>query len=380
MVGQFSGRRLVICDEADMLESTLLNFISLTLSGRVLRKFNIHSPDYLTAAEGKGVANWIKWAKDVENVLLQKLMSAKSTLQNLEYRYGLDYVPTVQARNDVEHLTSLTSQVNMFMTYVDDTWLLERGEHPRHHLTFRPLWLTPELTRQFFLRHADKFVLMSATLPPRPVLSKILGIPAGDIDYFTAPSLFDPERRRVFVRPLAKLTYKTMNQGVPKIVRGVQRVMDAYPEVKGLIHTVSYFLRDQVMELNDSRLITHNSENRQQIVEKFQTSTQPLVLVSPSNERGLSLPYDMCRFIVWAKAPYLNISDKVVNRRIYSSAIGSQWYQAMMVMSVVQGCGRGTRSADDWCDSFLLDESVVDVIRQKPGLWPLWWRQALRWE
>jgi Rad3-related DNA helicase len=64
------------------------------------------------------------------------------------------------------------------------------------------------------------------------------------------------------------------------------------------------------MNINNPRLVTHNTQDRSEVIQRFKKSREPLVLVSPSCERGLSLDDDQCRFIIFAKAPFLSLNDK----------------------------------------------------------------------
>jgi Rad3-related DNA helicase len=131
-----------------------------------------------------------------------------------------------------------------------------------------------------------------------------------------------------------------------------------------------------VMAIGDPRLVTHNGANKISAIDDFKASDKPLVMVSPSSERGISLDGEMCRWIVFLKAPYLNLSDKLVNARLYRSPVGSLWYKSNMLMSVVQGCGRGVRSINDKCVSYILDSQVVKAITENPTLVPYWFREA----
>lgn len=106
-------------------------------------------------------------------------------------------------------------------------------------------------------------------------------------------------------------------------------------------------------------------------------SREPLILVSPSMERGVSLDDSLCRFIIWLKAPYLSMADKLVGARLYGSQIGNIWYKSQMLLSIVQGCGRGVRSDTDYCTTYLLDDQIRKAISKNPGMVPGWFREAL---
>lgn len=283
-VGKFSGRRVVVIDEADSLENSLYQFVSLNISRRVLERYGIKLPDYKTVSTDNGLANWQRWGVETHAELsteLAKLNRLADIYSGEEDDYDL-------LNQSIERLEALTRKLKIFKTYLDRTWLLETrtdnwGSEVYH---FRPLWLNPELSQHFLWSHAEKFVLMSATFPPLEVLSRVLGIPLSDTDQISIPSAFDPDSRRVIVRPVANLTSKTMEAETPKVIREIKKILSVHPNEKGLIHTVSYSLASEIMRIKNPRLITHNSKDKIEVLEHFKQSKNPLVFVSPSSERG----------------------------------------------------------------------------------------------
>jgi Rad3-related DNA helicase len=132
--------------------------------------------------------------------------------------------------------------------------------------------------------------------------------------------------------------------------------------------------------VNNSRLITHNSKDRQEVIDEFVGSNEPLVLISPSIERGLSLEEDKCRFIIIAKCPYLSLGDKVTAARLYSSKIGQIWYGSNAALTVIQMSGRAVRSNTDQADTYLLDMKIKELILKNPSWFPEWWLDSLNFD
>ena len=62
-------------------------------------------------------------------------------------------------------------------------------------------------------------------------------------------------------------------------------------------------------------IITHNSNNRENVLNKFRESSAPMVLISPSMNEGVDLPGDLCRFQIIFKLPYLPFEDPWVKKR-----------------------------------------------------------------
>jgi Rad3-related DNA helicase len=277
-----------------------------------------------------------------------------------------------------EKLTGILRKLNMFVECVDATWIYEEREWDgKKNISLKPTWITRELAERYVWGHGKKFVLMSATFPPLPVLAKVLGLNIGDIDYREFPSTFPAENRPVILNSVANLVYAEMEVESEKVLGEIRRLLEKHKGDKGLIHTVSYKLTRMVLDIGDPRLVSHNGNDKILAIEDFKASDQPLVMVSPSSERGISLDGEKCRFIIWVKAPYLNLKDKMVSARLYKNAVGSLWYRSATLMTIVQGCGRGVRSKDDYCITYILDKQIVRLLTENPSLVPMWFKEGI---
>lgn len=373
-IGRFSGQEFVVVDEADSLENTLINFVTLTFTRYALRRIGMDEEAAKLKMTSKFKEELIQSWKDFGqralyrvNSILEKLKKNIKSAQNSSQLENL--------MDEQKKITRLKEKIVLFLGNVDDTWMLDNQEDK---LIFRPLWMKPKLADKFLWQHGKKFVLMSASFYSRPILAKTLGLDVDDIDYHMIPSQFPVENRPVYVVPAANLTAKTSDVEIPKLIPAIRRIAASRPNVKGIIHAVSYSLAHKIVDaLDDPRYITHNSTDRQETLDRFMESDDPLILVSPSLERGVSLADDLCRLVIVAKAPYLSLGDKIVSARLFSSRMGSDWYKATMMLTVLQMTGRGVRSATDYAECFILDDQVKNAITSRPGFLPGWWMDAL---
>lgn len=380
-VGQFSGNELIVIDEADSLDKALYDFITITINDKQLKKLDIGLPNYKTACDN-GILDWKRWAGAVSVALNTISLQHTREIEGwdvIESQWQIDYM------KEHERINDLRNKFGIFLKYVDKDWIYEEKDvwlpsGTIKTFTFKPLWLNETITDLFLWRHAKKFVLLSATFPPPAVISKVLGIPRDEIDYTVIPTQFPAENRRAIIVPVASMIYKDMEAETPKMVEAVKLIVQHHEGEKGLIHTVSYKLRDRIMDLGNTRFITHGPKDKIEQLEFFRNSKKPLVFVSPSSERGISLDDDLCRFIILCKAPFLSLGDKGVKLRVYSGQVGQLWYTADMLLTVVQALGRGNRSMTDWCVSYLLDEQIEKAIIKKPSIMPGWFRDALEFE
>lgn len=372
-VGKFSNAPFMIIDEADNLENALINFISLTFTDYGFEKLGLTGPARRTAKSKLGIEPWIDFAQIAEvraRDLLKKLDSEIDEWDDISQDWQIRKIKWRERVNGTLH------KIRMFLKHVNKTWLYDDRQEGTY--TFRPLWLTEELVEDFLWKHGQRFVLMSASFLPVHILSKTLGMPIDEIDYLQVPSTFPPDRRPIHINPVANITSKTKDVEYQKLIPEIRRILAHHENEKGLIHCVSYELGKMIMnEIDDKRLMIHNSNDRQSVLDYFINSPDPDVLVSPSMDRGVSFNDDLCRFIIIAKAPFLYLGDKVVAARINSGKIGNDWYQATMLLTILQMTGRGMRSETDRCECYILDEQIQRVINKRPLFLPEWWRDAL---
>lgn len=379
-VGKFSGMPFSVIDEADSLEQELVSFTSLSFTSYALRRLGLldmaESLKKTSKFTDKLLDSWKFFGSTAEQSAQSIISRLDKTIENWNNKADLTESQLSITTEKVK-VSRLLAKIRLFNSNVDASWKLDNSQESK--LTFRPLWLSEELANEFMWKHSSKWVLMSASFLPMPVESKRLGIPLEEIDYMCLPSSFPVESRKIYIESAANLTTKTMDVEVPKLIQRVKEIISLHPEEKGLIHTISYKIAQQIQDsINSPRFIFHNSTNKQEILEKFTSSTEPLILLSPSSTRGLSLEQDLCRFIIVCKAPFAYLGDPIISARTRSgNGLGQFWYLSVMMSDVLQAVGRGMRSKDDYCKSYILDQQFKNVLCKQPSLWPEWIKEAV---
>ena len=200
--------------------------------------------------------------------------------------------------------------------------------------------------------------------------------------YVQSPSTFPIERRRIYLYPIADVTYKQKEAAFPLLAEALDVIAKRYPDQRILVHTVSYELAAYLAGTITARqriLVYTNSSERQRTLDIYRY-TPGAILLASSFERGIDLPGEDCRAIVVCKIPYPTLGDKQINARLHSRG-GQLWYSVQTARSLVQMTGRGMRSVNDWCDSFILDRQFVNnVWKKNKNLLPAWWKEALVWD
>ena len=138
---------------------------------------------------------------------------------------------------------------------------------------------------------------------------------------------------------------------------------------KGVIHTHTNAITSMVNgSIKDKRMLYRqvNSTN-EDILEAHEESKEPTILVSPSLGLGIDLKGDLARFQIIVKAAYLPLGDNRVKKMFEQD---KQWYQNKMLSNFIQQCGRGIRSKDDHCVTYVLDATIFNAIIRSKKLLP----------
>jgi Rad3-related DNA helicase len=220
-VGGFSDYPIMVCDEADLIEGLLTGFIELRISKSKLDILRLSPPKYKTTTAKDGLNSWRSWAENAKAKVSVKLDSLRRYIESLQPDQELTR-DDWQMVGELKTMEALSKKLTIFLKYVDESWLFE--ETPSGWV-FQPTWLKPELSEQYFSRHAERFLFISATMPPRAVLAQMLGVNAGDIDYHEVPSAFPESNRPVFLNPVADLTLKNFKDELPKLVKEIEKIL-----------------------------------------------------------------------------------------------------------------------------------------------------------
>lgn len=366
-VGNFSNQGSIICDEADTLEPELLSSIQLTISESMINKYELPAIPCKTAGSDNLLDKWIAWAEAAREKLSIHERKVTGKIKSCEDG-GQDANEWLIKQQ--KKLQNVISRLVTFLTHVDQRWLLETndGKFGKTH-EFTPTWLTPELSEGFFFRHGEKFIMMSATLMNHKAMCHVLGIDINESEYISIPSTFPTKSRPIYTDAVGDLSAKTYDRDIPLIIAEVKRLMAKHSNEKGLIHTFNYKVAKRIMEeIHSDRLLTHDGKNKIDQIKLFNRSDKPLVMVSPSMDRGVSLNDDLCRWIIIAKCPFKYLGNKQTQARMYSGQMGKLWYKSDAIQTLEQMAGRHMRHSEDLGVVYVIDKAAERLIFDNLGL------------
>ena len=219
--------------------------------------------------------------------------------------------------------------------------------------TLTPVWVS-EYGR---LLNAGKVLYLSAVISPKTL--QLLGVK--NHLWLDGASYFPPERSPVTHVRTVRVTHKSTPDEMLAWVSRIDQIISHRLDRKGIVFTVSYERARFLLAHSQHRaiMLDHDHNTTARAVARFRFDSPPCVLVTPSVTTGYDFPGDQCRYIVVGKLPYPDTSSPITKRRM---ELDSDWVPYLAMQTLVQECGRGSRSADDWCEVLVIDDQ-----------WRWWW-------
>ena len=355
-VKHFGTRSLLILDEAHNIESKLMKTMEVNLYNRTLEKDISRTISKETLKDGE-LEDWIA-----------EISAISESYEDIEIKD--------LSKNKAERIRSTVSRLKTLKNNLENepkNWAIDSNEAG---VSFKPLRVH-HYAKNNLLKYGDVVIFMSATILSSKLFSKWLGLSSDEVYHIKVDSPFTKEKRPIILDIAGKMSKNRIKKTAPKTIPILKKILDKHKDDKGLIHTNSYKCQHYINNnLNNSRLISHNPENRERILNYFEKDENPLVLVSPSMSEGVDLPYDKCRFQIIYKIPFPYLGDKQINMRRKSD---QKWYAYKTVMTLMQAYGRGMRAEDDSCYTYILDGDINIVLKSPiyKSLVPDFFKEAL---
>lgn len=346
-------REFIICDEASELEDQLVKEFTCRIDYSFLRKCNINVKPLLSSQSQE------RW---ITNLLVDITDSIKDLEDEITSRKKAKPPVIIALKNKMLQLVNLQRKLELIIdTWTDSEYVYEKDTLS---VTFMPLKVN-KLSHRLF-DYADKVILMSATIIDPNNFCKSLGIDR--FKYVEAESSFDPKNAPIVCNTKYKLNYYTMKTNLPKIANQVKALCEHHKNDKGIIHTHNNTITKELMNyLSGKRfLFREPGIKNEDILETHYNSDEPTVLISPSMSHGVDLKGDLAKFQIIVKAPFLPTKDIRIERMMKEDF---DWYHNKMLCSLIQACGRGVRSKQDKCITYILDGTVAhNIVKNKHKL------------
>lgn len=345
----FKNRQFIVCDEASELEDELVNNFSLNLSYKELMYFGFDMPILKPTASSSQLENWIfELSRQTE----EKLAILKLTLSKNKKDFKL-------LSKDMTKFKFISGLSNVLMDitkyWSECNYIIDQADNMK--ISIMPVYVYP-LALNIFNR-ADTVILMSATIINHKKFAETLGIT--DYDYIESPSNFDYNKAPIYVINGNDLNYKNIDYMLPKLSKQINDICEFHKNDKGIIHTHTQKIADYVKtyNFNNDRFTIRNKELTNEEVLEIHKNKERSVIVSPSMAFGVDLKDDLARFQIIVKIPYLPLGSARIKKL---ATIDNDWYIMKMFNIFIQACGRGIRSTEDYCSTYVLDSGIKKLL------------------
>lgn len=382
-------RDLIVFDEAHLLNDLFSEhnaiFTSIQRLDKLSEEFNenfgLSDPkiikqirkvrDALNSADGINLSNY----KEYLSILMEIYSHGVTNLKEMELR-----ALRTKDLKRASKVRKLVSKYEGLNCKIDDLFNFEY-EHvydfneKEHSLSVKPVFIQSMFAA---LECGPRNLFMSATITEADLI-ETLALSKDTLKFIKLAPTFPRENKEfVFYKPLA-LNYTSTQD--PKVLEQLRR--NAFDIVRkhtkqnerGIVLTPSFRLQEEIMKgirplATAGELKIFEQVSGVPLIEvlaEFKSYTGgPAILVSPSMYEGIDLSGDLCRYQILVKAPWPSLADK---RMAYIKDHHPSQYRGITLKKLVQGAGRGVRSATDYAVTYCLDATAQNIFKSKSNIW-----------
>jgi ATP-dependent DNA helicase DinG len=389
------GANVLIVDEAHEFDDVMSDFITIKITETLVKRLKFSNEDEIIKKLKKvtSITSYIEFLSYLQGEVASTIADIEKSLgsqrrnpkmdkrdNKLSKLFGTKNADT-KLMQVITDLLQYQSKIEIFLKEYKDNpnnWVLESNYNEKtkqKELSLEPIWAFDYLDKYVFSNY-DMVFLMSGTILDKNLFCQLNGLDVTKAVYYSIDSPFPVQNRPIFYMPLGKMSYTKKEETFKQYVPYIQKILNKYPDKKGIVHTnsfelASWFSRD----VKDPRLVYHDSSNKDEVLQEHFGTEKPTVLVSPSMDTGVSFDDDKARFQVIAKIPYPSLGSQKNKLRQKNNP---EWYSWKTVSGLIQMSGRAVRSNQDFADTIIIDGSFSDLLRHSGHLFPHWFQEAIK--
>lgn len=309
--------------------------------------------------------------KRIEVIIEEYTPSIELLKNQIKKEYPKDDPPKVwkDALRNCDWLKDFHCKIEDYVDIIDKTSSRNIVKNPSIDAVVFNCLEESYMMKRYFHEHSGFTLLMSATFAdPKDYLTSIA---ASDAKYIKMDSHFDFSKSPIYFYNKRKMSYNQMSANAPWLYNKINEILDKHKGENGIIHSASYKLtmdiHNNLSPKNKQRVLVYEGTAEKRMLLSNLGTNNDKVLIGPSLLEGIDLKDDFSRFAIFAKVPYLSLSDKFVKTKL---AINPKWYSWKAILSVLQGTGRSVRSENDWAVTYFLDGSLGDLIHRNRKAFP----------
>lgn len=375
---------VLIIDECHLFESIFADYLSTKISAKILKKCGL-SLNELEKYDDRYISKiktLEKYLEFLERKLIPDLESKfsqfENELKNASIKQRKELISFIQ---NIEG--KLLSFKKLFESYQNDpnNIVLDLVENKKDkmysgiELVSQHIWIS-DILNEAVWKNYDHIIFMSGTILNKNIFSYLNGLDTNLTSYYEADSPFDVRNRRIYYLKIGKMNMNSKEETFQKQIPWITKILNKYKDKKGIIHCTTYEIADWIKEnILDERLLFHEPEDRDEILEKHIHSKNPTVIVSPSMSSGIDLIGELAEFAIIIKVPFPNLGSKKIQAR---KSTNPEWYALSTISELTQMYGRTVRSENDKSDTFILDSNLSDLLKYNFDKIPKYFSNAIK--
>ena len=382
---------VLIVDEAHDFESILCDFITMKISERSLKLLGFNDMKiHRVSEELKNVKTVLKFIDFINDFFIGELEMLLENMKSLLSNQKMTQPEKIRISRYVTNLETAFEAYKTFSKSMDEgtddihNWVLDVEKEtdnskktlfPMSYVV-QPVWSRKYLNDVIF-KYYDHVIFMSGTILDKDIFAYLNGLEPSLCSYFNIKSPFSAKRRPIYYIKVGKMTFENKEATWEKQKEILDKIINRNKDKKGIIHTTNYEIAGWIKEYykDNSRFLFHTPDDRDKVLYEHVTSTKPTILVSPSLMNGVDLKDELSRFQVILKIPYPNIKSEKIKKRQKDYP---QWYAWKTCVDLIQSYGRSIRSETDWAETYILDESLSNILKYNYKYLPEYFTEAIK--
>jgi ATP-dependent DNA helicase DinG len=389
------GGNVLIVDEAHDFDDVMSDFISIKITETVVKRLKFSNEDQIIRDLKKvsSISGYIEFLKGLQGEIAttiseveRSMGQSKRTVKSVKRENAVNKVlggknSDIKLMQVITDLQQYQSKIEIFLKEYNanpNNWVLESNYNEKtkqKELSLEPIWAFDYLDKYVFSKY-DMVFLMSGTILDKNLFCQLNGLDVEKAIYYSIESPFPVKNRPVYYMPLGKMSYKSKDDTFKNYIPFVHKILNKYPDKKGIIHTNSFELASWISrDIKDPRLVYHDSSNKDEVLQEHYNTDKPTVIVSPSMDTGVSFDDDKARFQIIAKVPYPSLASQKNKLRQKNNP---EWYAWKTISGLIQMTGRAVRSNEDYADTIIIDGSFSDLLKYSGHYLPTWFQEAIK--
>lgn len=233
--------------------------------------------------------------------------------------------------------------------------------------TMKSIQVSESMVR--FHSQYDFIIYASATICGENYFRQSVLIDDDESSYLDVGSAFPSENHSIISVGLTPMNYTNKDVVLKEYLETLDMIIEGYDSKEcGIIHTSSY---------TNARLIKSNSKYGDRIFipesgvvynyYELMRDTPGLIIASPAILEGVDIHSNVGSYQIFFKVPFISLGSKYVQAKRVTVP---GWYSRETVISMVQGAGRCVRSETDVCQTYILDGTFERLYMQNREMFP----------